>query len=128
MSNGELGLALLGVAITLALVVTAIPAGALIARFGSRPVVVVGAVIAMTGLPLAAVADSFAGFVVGLAVYGAGAALVDVAMNVKGSAIEQGGERRIFGSLHAGFSFGGLAGLLLGAAARERIWIRSRNS
>ena len=58
LSNGELGLALL--AITLALVVTAIPAGALIARFGSRPVVIAGAVIAIAGLPFAAVADSFA--------------------------------------------------------------------
>ena len=115
LSNGELGLALL--AITLALVVTAIPAGALIARFGSRPVVVAGALVAMAGLPIAAAANDFVGFVAGLAVYGAGAALIDVAMNVKGLAIEQRGEKRIFGSLHAGFSFGGLAGLSLGAFA-----------
>jgi fucose permease len=115
LSNGQLGLALL--AITLALVATSIPAGALIARFGSRPVVIAGALVAMSGLPLAAIADSFAGFAAGLAVYSAGAALIDVAMNVKGLAIEQRGEQRIFGSLHAGFSFGGLAGLLLGAFA-----------
>src|SRR5882672_7656556 len=90
LSNGQLGLALL--AITLAL----------IARFGTRPVVVGGALVAMTGLPLAAVADSFVGFAAGLAIYGAGAALIDVAMNVKGLAIEQRGEKRIFGSFHAG--------------------------
>jgi MFS family permease len=115
LSNGQLGLALL--AITLALVLTSIPAGALIARFGSRPVVIGGALVAMAGLPLAGAANTFAGFAAGLAIYGAGAALIDVAMNVKGLAIEQSGERRIFGSFHAGFSFGGLAGLSLGALA-----------
>lgn len=115
LSNGQLGLALL--AITLALVVTAIPAGALIARFGSRPVVIGGALVAMAGLPLAGAANTFAGFAAGLAIYGAGAALIDVAMNVKGLAIEQSGDKRIFGSFHAGFSFGGLAGLSLGAVA-----------
>lgn len=115
LSNGQLGLALF--AITLALVVTAMPAGALIARFGSRPVVIGGALSAMTGLPLAGFSTNFAQFAVGLAIYGAGAALIDVAMNVTGLAIEESGRRRIFGSLHAGFSFGGLAGLSLGAAA-----------
>jgi hypothetical protein len=56
-------------------------------------------------------------FVLALAIYGAGSALVDVAMNVRGLEIEQAGEKRIFGSLHAGFSFGSLAGILLAAAA-----------
>jgi MFS family permease len=115
LSNGELGLALL--AITVALVLAAIPAGALIARFGARAVVIAGALIAIAALPLAALASSLVVFAAALALYGAGAALVDVAMNVKGMETEEASDKRIFGSLHAGFSFGSLVGVLLGAAA-----------
>lgn len=115
LSNGQLGLALL--AVTLSLVVTAAPAGALVTRFGSRPVVLTGAVIAAAGLVLIGVAPTLATFAVALAIYGAGAALIDIPMNIAGIVVEQNSGKRIFGSLHAGFSFGALAGTLIAAAA-----------
>lgn len=115
LSDGELGLALL--AVTLSLVLVAVPAGALVARLGSRPVLLAGALIVAGGVLLAGVASNVALFAVGLAIYGAGAACVDIPMNVAGLAVEARGPRRIFASLHAGFSFGALGGTALAAGA-----------
>lgn len=114
LGDGALGLTLLGAPAGLLLAQPL--AGALSARRGSRAVVglaplYIGAVI----LPAVAV-DAPTLFLAVLATGAANGAL-DIAMNLQGIAVERTVARRIFSSLHAGFSFGALAGAGLAAGA-----------
>lgn len=113
---------------TLGLVLLAIAAGSIlalptsgpvIARYGSRRTVTAMALLLGVGLAVVA-----AGYPVGLAPVVVGLFLVgfangawDVAMNVQGAVVEQHLGRSVMSRFHAGFSFGTVAGALLGAAA-----------
>jgi predicted MFS family arabinose efflux permease len=109
-----LGLALLGA--PLGLLIAQPLAGALAATVGSRRLV-----NAAPLLLAAVVAPGLAvdGITLGLAtlVVGAANGALDVSMNVEGLAVERAGDKRIFNSLHAAFSFGALAGAALGGLA-----------
>ncbi|WP_437821075.1 MFS transporter [Sorangium sp. So ce1078] len=118
LSDGALGLALLGIAGGAILAFRA--AGPLIARLGSRRVTRVSAVLLCAALPVPALAPSFAALVAALLLLGASNGLMDVAMNAQAVEVERRHGRPILASFHGMFSLGGLIGAALGALAADR--------
>ncbi|MDQ2904728.1 MAG: MFS transporter [Chloroflexota bacterium] len=114
----ELGLALLGTAAG-ALVAMNV-SGYLAARFGSRSVTIIAAVILCLMLPLLALAPTLSSLVTALVLFGASNGSMDVAMNTQGVAVERQYGRPILNSFHACFSLGGLAGALIGGLVASR--------
>ena len=118
LSNGELGLLLLSVAVGS---MAGMPAsGFLIERWGAGAVVRLGATMVLLGLVLAggfASAGSEIGTAVGLLCYGFGTGTWDVGMNVEGAAVEQMLGRSIMPRFHAGWSLGTFTGAGIGAVA-----------
>ena len=108
LDEGALGLALLAAPAGLILAVMA--SGPLVARHGSRGVAAVGAAGYAAVLFLPAIAPNMAVLALALFALGATSGALDIAMNTQGIAVEARAPRRIFASLHAGFSFGALAG------------------
>ena len=115
LTHGQIGLLLL--CSTVGLFVMQPVAGALSARLGSRPVVVLGAAGYSLGLVPVAFARSPAVLAPAFVLIGMGSGILDVSMNVQGVAIEHSLRRPILASLHAAFSFGGLGGALVGSVA-----------
>ena len=114
-TKSELGLALFGVA---AGAVVALPlAGWLSARLGSRRVTRAALVAVAVTLPLPALATSLLGLGLAFAALGGAGAMLDLAMNAHGVAVEERYARPILSSFHASFSFGGLAGAVAGGLA-----------
>jgi len=112
LSDGLLGVALL--AAPVGQVVIAAFADRLIDRFGSAWPTMVGAV-AISLLPVAfGLAGSLGVLMAALFVYGLAGGLMDVAMNAQAVRVERGYRRPMINSFHACYSFGGLAGALLG--------------
>jgi MFS family permease len=111
LSAGELGLALLGIAIG-ALVAMNL-SGYLSARFGSRTITIIAAICLCIVLPLLALAPTLPILVVTLVLFGASNGSMDVAMNTQGVAVERRYGRPIFNAFHACFSLGGLAGAFI---------------
>lgn len=112
LSDGLLGVALL--AAPVGLVIIAAFADRLIDRFGSARPTVAGAV-AISLLPIAfGLAGSLGVLMAALFVYGMAGGLMDVAMNSQAVRVERGYRRPLINSFHAYYSFGGLAGALLG--------------
>jgi MFS family permease len=111
-SEGQLGVALLCAMIGLLSV--QLVAGALVSRFGSRPVVLGGALGYALGLVPVALSTSFGALAASMFLIGVASGPLDVAMNVHGLTIERRIERPILSGLHAAFSFGALAGAAAG--------------
>jgi MFS family permease len=111
-SDGQLGLALL--CAMLGLLSSQPVAGALVSRFGSRPVALGGAVGYALGLVPVAFSESFTALVASMFAIGMLSGPLDVAMNVHGLTIERKLGRPILSGLHAAFSFGALAGAAVG--------------
>jgi MFS family permease len=111
-SNGELGLALLCAMIGLLSV--QVVAGALVSRFGSRPVVLASATGYALGLVPVALSESLTALALAMLAIGMASGPLDVAMNVHGLTVEQRLRRPILSSLHAAFSFGALGGAAAG--------------
>ncbi|RZS77521.1 fucose permease [Motilibacter rhizosphaerae] len=116
LSPAQLGLVLLAIA-TGSLV--ALPlAGPVVHRLGSQRTV--QAMSLLLALALAVIALGYlAGLVpvvVGLFLFGFGTGAWDVGMNVQGALVERHLGRSIMSRFHAGYSFGTVAGALLGAA------------
>lgn len=115
MGPGALAIAVLGLSVGSVL---GLPlSGALVVRFGSVPVVrlsLVGYAAALAGVGTAPTSQWLTVALVGL---GVGNGMVDVAMNTAAVAVERHYPRQIMAAFHAQFSFGGLAGALLGAGA-----------
>src|SRR4051812_3772333 len=115
LSAGQLALAILGIE---GGAVLGLPlGGALVTRLGSRtslrlafPVYAAG----MVGIAFAAALGSLAA---ALAVTAAAYSVLDVAMNAQGVELERRLRRPVLSRLHAGHSFGVLAGGLVGTAA-----------
>lgn len=115
LSDGQLGVALLGVALGS---VPAMPAaGLLVNRFGSRPVARCAALVYAPAIALPGLAGSLTGLLLGLAVLGASVGALDVAMNAHAVDLERRTGRARLSSFHGLFSAGALAGALLGTAA-----------
>jgi MFS family permease len=115
LTHGEIGLLLL--CSTIGLFVMQPVAGALTARLGSRRVVLLGALAYSLGLVPVALAPSAVALAPAFVLIGMGSGILDVSMNVQGVAVENRLGRPILASLHAAFSFGGLAGALAGSLA-----------
>jgi MFS family permease len=115
LSPGALGLAVLGLE---GGAVLGLPAGgALVARIGSRAGLRLGFALCPAGLVAAALAPGLAWLVAGLAAMAAANSVLDVAMNAQGVEIERRCGRPVLARMHAGHSFGELAGGLGGTLA-----------
>lgn len=115
LSDGELGLALGGVALG---AILAMPvAGAVAARIGSRRATRVAIVVASVAVACVALAPSFAVLLALTIFFGIGTGALDVSMNAHGVAVERRFGRPILSRFHAGFSAGGLVGGVLGGLA-----------
>jgi MFS family permease len=115
LSDGRLGLALfafpVGSVLTLAL------SGRIADRFGTvRVLRIAGLGVPVAIIPIA-VAGNLPALMAALAVYGAMAGLLDVAMNASAARLELGYDRPIMSSLHAGYSIAGLAGAGIGGGS-----------
>ncbi len=115
LSDGELGTALVGLAIGL-LVGTRL-AGAPVDRFGSRPVMRVGFPLLAATLVLPGVADSIVTLFLALFVLGLASGALDVAMNAQGIEVERHLRRPILSGLHGLWSIGLGVGAGLAALA-----------
>jgi MFS family permease len=115
LSDGELGTALVGLAIGL-LVGTRL-AGAPVDRFGSRPVMLVGFPLLAATLVLPGLADSLVALLLSLFVLGLASGALDVAMNAQGIEVERHLGRPILSGLHGLWSIGLGIGAGLAAAA-----------
>ena len=97
-----------------------VSAGALISRFGARPVIRVALLTAALGLVVVAAGASLASSGVvfaGLLVFGLGFGTCDVSMNVAGAANERVLGRTVMPVFHAMYSIGTLTGAALGVLA-----------
>lgn len=112
LSEGLLGLALLGVAV--GALISMPLAGALSSRFGSRRVVGFTALALALSLIPPALSPNLALLIPSLVLLGAANGSLDVSMNSQAVAVEKGYGRSIMSSFHAAFSFGGLAGASVG--------------
>ncbi len=112
LGEGLLGVALLGTAVGALAAMTAI--GALISRFGSRPVVGVSAVVRAASLLPLALAPTLPILAAALVQVGVGTGALDVAMNAHAVTVEERYGRRVMSSVHAAFSFGALGGSVVG--------------
>ncbi len=110
---GLLGLALLGA--PLGLLIAQPATGGVIARRGSRPLLLL-APLAMLTVLLPALAVSFLTLLAAVVLVGAANGALDITMNAQGVAVERTRADGIFTSLHAAFSFGALAGALAAGA------------
>jgi MFS family permease len=109
---GILGLTLLSAA---AGALVAMPAAAaLVGRFGSARVTRATTWLLCAALPLPGLAWNAAALGLCLFVYGAAAGSMDVAMNTQAVDVEAGYGRPVMVGFHAMFSFGGMAGSLIG--------------
>jgi MFS family permease len=88
--------------------------GALSARLGPGRVSVVAAVLVSLAVALPTTASSVPQLCVALLFFGAATGAVNVAANSVGVQVEARWGRPLLPSLHAGFSFGGLVGALVG--------------
>lgn len=104
LSDGELGTALVGLAIGLLAGTRA--AGAPVDRFGSRPVMLVGFPLLAATLLLPGLADSAITLFLALLVMGLASGALDVAMNAQGIEVERLLGRPILSGLHGLWSVG----------------------
>ena len=112
LSDGLLGITLLAAPAGLVLVV--LLAGRVVDRAGSRPpTVAAGFCVAL--LPVAlGLAPDMAALMAALFAFGLAGGMLDVAMNAQAVHVERGYRRPLMNTFHACYSFGGLAGALLG--------------
>ena len=113
LSEGQLGLALLGMAAGSIVAMTA--TGFLISRFGSRAVTTFAALMVCAALPLLAQAGSGPLLFGTLFVFGGFYGMMDVAMNAQAVLVEERYQRPIMSSFHGFFSVGALLGAALAA-------------
>ncbi|WP_250289524.1 MFS transporter [Frankia sp. CiP1_Cm_nod1] len=114
LSEGELGLALLGAPAGAVLIMWAI--GLLVGRVGSVPVIRVSLVLYCAAGVLIGGAGSLPVLFVLLAFWGASGSGLDVAVNAQATEVERRYGRPIMSGLHAAWTGGALVGAALGAA------------
>jgi fucose permease len=118
-NTAQIGLLIFGIAI--GSISGLLASSHLIDRFGARPMMAWCLIGAPIGLAVAGIGvtlgQSFAVVFIGLAVFGAGLAVCDVAMNLSGAVNERVLGRTIMPIFHAFFSFGTMIGAGLGALA-----------
>jgi predicted MFS family arabinose efflux permease len=88
--------------------------GALCARLGAGVVTAAASLLLCVSVVLPGLATSLPALCAALLVFGGATGMVNVAANAVGVTVERRLGRPLLSGLHAGFSFGGLAGALLG--------------
>jgi MFS family permease len=118
LSDGALGLALLGTAIGS---LAAIPAcGWLVGRAGSRSACICTSIGLCLALPLPALAINATTLFAALVIFGAMAGANDVAMNAQAVSVEKFLGSRTMSRFHAMFSVGGIVGAAIGGLIASR--------
>jgi MFS family permease len=112
---GALGLALL--CVSFGALASMQLTGALCARLGPGLVACGAAVLTSAALALPGLAGSVGALAAALLVFGVATGTLNVAANAVGVRVEAAARRPLLPSLHAGFSFGGLAGAGVGGLA-----------
>lgn len=115
---GGMGLVLLGLSIGSMTGVTA--SGTLVRRMGARAAVLLGGTVLVAGLAVTAgctAVSSAPGVFAGLALFGAGGGIAEVALNIEGNAVERLTGRPVLPLLHGCWSLGTLVGGGVGIAA-----------
>jgi MFS family permease len=115
LSDGQLGLALLGVG--LGGLAASTGSRWLLPRLGSRRLAVGATVVLAALVPLIGLAPTRAVLFVVLLGVGVADALTDVAMNVSGVEAQRRLRRSVLGSMHAVWSIGAVSGAAVGSAA-----------
>lgn len=115
LSNSDLGLALLGIAV--GAILAMLTAGWLIARVGSRLVAKLAVLAYCFTLPLPTLALNLPLLIIALLLVGIAFGTLDVAMNAQAIAIEQRYHRPIMSSFHGLYSVGGMTGVVGGLLA-----------
>ncbi|MEV0122112.1 MFS transporter [Streptomyces sp. NPDC050703] len=116
-STGVLGLVLFGLSTGSMAGVTA--SGPLVRRYGGRVTISAGAALVVAGLLVVAAGASLSlavGVFCGLALFGGGLGIAEVAFNIEGAAVESLIGRPVLPVLHGCFSLGTVVGALLGMA------------
>jgi MFS family permease len=112
LTDGVLGLALLSGPV--GAVAAMLIASRVVHRVGSRRSTMIAGILAAL-LPVAlGLAPSLAALMVALAAFGLAAGMLDASMNSQAVLVERGVGRPLMASFHACYSFGGMAGALLG--------------
>ncbi|MFH8688699.1 MFS transporter [Streptomyces anulatus] len=114
-TTGSMGLVLFGLSVGSMAGVLA--SGGLVRRRGGRQVIAAGAGLLVAGLLViagGAALEVSAGVFCGLALFGAGMGLAEVAFNIEGAAVERTLGRPVLPVLHGCFSLGTVVGALLG--------------
>jgi predicted MFS family arabinose efflux permease len=111
LDDGTLGVLLLCIGI--GSVAAMMAAGSLSARYGSRPVIIVGGFGLAVMLPILPVAPTTTLQGISLLIFGAALGALDVAMNVHAVEVERAAERPLMSGFHALFSIGGFLGAAL---------------
>ncbi|MFJ9637213.1 MFS transporter [Streptomyces sp. NPDC101178] len=114
-STGAMGLVLFGLSI--GSMAGVLVSGGLVRKHGGRPVIAVGAgliVAGLLGVAGGAALEVSGGVFGGLALFGAGMGLAEVAFNIEGAAVERTVGRPVLPVLHGCFSLGTVVGALLG--------------
>ena len=112
LSTGQLGMALLGIA--LGAIVGMPLAGAAGLRFGSRATTLGGLIIFMAALPIVAATPDFLTLACALPLIGIGTGVTDVSMNAQAVLVERRHGRSIMSSFHGFWSLGAVAGAAVG--------------
>ncbi|GAA2065676.1 MFS transporter [Streptomyces cheonanensis] len=114
-STGQMGLILFGLSVGSMLGI--LSSGALVARYGTRPVVGLGTVLVVVSLVtigMGTLSGAAPLVTLGLALFGAGMGSGEVALNVEGAEIERITGRAVLPALHGFFSLGTAIGATLG--------------
>ncbi|NEB38025.1 MFS transporter [Streptomyces sp. SID14515] len=114
-STGSMGLVLFGLSI--GSMAGVLVSGGLVRKHGGRPVIALGAGLLVAGLVViagGAALEVSAGVFGGLALFGAGMGLAEVAFNIEGAAVERTLGRPVLPVLHGCFSLGTVVGALVG--------------
>ncbi len=118
-STAQMGLLIFGMALGSIVGISA--SSHVTARFGARPIMIVGLSAIAVGIVIAGVGVTlgplFTLSFAGLVLFGIGSGLTDVAMNVSGAANERVLGKTVMPIFHAFFSFGTMLGAGLGALA-----------
>jgi MFS family permease len=115
LSEGSIGITLL--VWGLGALITMQSMRGVMARFGSRSILRVGAPLSAVALALLALAPTFPLLLVATGLFGMAFGAVDVAMNAQGSTVERAYGRPLMNGMHAGWCVGAISSGLLGTAA-----------
>ncbi|PJT50550.1 MFS transporter, partial [Streptomyces albidoflavus] len=116
-STGGMGVVLFG--LSTGSMAGVLVSGPLVRRYGGRAVMWGGAAVLTAGLAVTAGGAQWSlagGVFAGLALFGSGLGLAEVAVNIEGAAVERRIGRPVLPVLHGCFSLGTVLGALLGLA------------